>query len=261
MLRQAQLLKVSPAKVLTGITAAGLLSAGVFAAESQMSLSPSSSNVRPGDTVTVRVDENSGTRAVNGVEADISYPADKFDVVSIDSAASAFDIKARETSSQGRVSVIRGKLGETLTGSHEVTKIVLKAKASGSANITVDGTSMLVASDNNTNILQTSTGTTVTISQPAPAATPVVTPAPVATPAATPEAARPAKSATSAPVVAASATATPAAALPGTTNSDDLPVTGPESVIGGAAGLGALGYAGTAWFRSKRKLTGALRNR
>ncbi|GAC1603176.1 MAG: hypothetical protein NVS3B29_07410 [Candidatus Saccharimonadales bacterium] len=43
--------------------------------------------------------------------------------------------------------------------------------------------------------------------------------------------------------------------------SSNLPQTGAESLLGGAAGVTALGYAGSAYLRSKKSVIEALRRK
>jgi hypothetical protein len=243
-------------KIVAGAAVAASLTAGqalAGAVAGEMTLSAPSTSLTTGQTVTLEVRENSGTAPVNAVQANVTYPADKVELDSIDSSASAFDIKADERNVGSTVFVARGKSGAVLTGNQSVTKLKFKATAAGTAKISfADGTT-IVRSDDNTALPVTMGSLTLTLKSPA-TPTPTPTPKPTATPVAT---------ATPKPTTTPVATATPTPVVGGAGDDQDpttLPQTGAEA-LGGIAGVGAIAYAGRAWYLSKRDVVSALRNK
>lgn len=118
-----------------------------------MTLNPSAKAVAESEILTVEVWADSGTEPVNAVQANISYPSDKFEFVNVDSAGSAFEIEAETTGSNGKVVIARGHVGK-LTGKQLVAKINFKAKAGGEkVNISFDKDSSLLSALTNKNIL------------------------------------------------------------------------------------------------------------
>ena len=98
-------------------------------------LSPASKIVPQGSvfSVSVRV---SSTEPINTVQANLSYPTDKVDFVSINTVGSAFDIQAENSGGGGLIKIGRGLVG-VVTGDKLVASINFKAKVnSGSASIT-----------------------------------------------------------------------------------------------------------------------------
>lgn len=139
------------------------------AAAATLSLSPSSGSVSKGSTIRVGVRVNSGSDPVNGVEAYLTYPADKLDYVSI--SGGSFDIVASGSGGGGNVHFERGKIG-AVTGSQTVTYVTFRAKVdSGSASVNFGGGSKVVRSTDNQNIYSGGSGGTYTLTVP-PAAPP-----------------------------------------------------------------------------------------
>jgi hypothetical protein len=102
-------------------------------------------------TVTIR--EDSGTTAINAVQANLSYPANLIDFVSIDSSTSAFDVNAAASGGAGVIDLARGKTG-TLTGPQVVAVVTFHTKTtSGAANIAFTSGTALVNSTNNQDLL------------------------------------------------------------------------------------------------------------
>ena len=122
-------------------------------------LNPLSQTYGVNSTFTVEVRENSGTTAVNAVQANFSYPTDKITFVSVDVSSSAFPTSAQATGGNGQVSIAQGIIG-TLTGDQLVAKVTFKTNAiTGLASLPfVTGTSLL-SSATNTNLLGSLTAT------------------------------------------------------------------------------------------------------
>jgi plastocyanin len=125
-------------------------------------LKPASASAHIGNSVTFEVWVDSGSQAVNAVQANLTYSSDKFDFNSIDSKGSAFEVQAMSTGGDGKISIARGHIGD-LTGHVLVAKVVLVAKAKGGANISFAQGSALVTSKSHTDILSDKTGSTYTI--------------------------------------------------------------------------------------------------
>jgi hypothetical protein len=127
----------------------------------QLYLSPAKATAANGANVTFQVRANSGTATVNAVEADISYPADKLDFVSIDDSASAFSIKAESTGANGTVKIARGST-TAVTGDLPVATVTFKAKtAKGSANLSFLSSSALVSNTTNQSVVSATAGAVV----------------------------------------------------------------------------------------------------
>jgi hypothetical protein len=101
-------------------------------------LSPSRSTVTQGSvfSVTVRV---SSAEAIDSVQANLSYPADKLDFISINSGGSAFSLEWPSSGGGGSVKIARSTVG-AISGDKLVASISFRAKASlGTASIGFTG--------------------------------------------------------------------------------------------------------------------------
>jgi hypothetical protein len=113
---------------------------------------PPSQNFSVGSTFTIDIRENSGSAAVNAVQANFSYPADKLTFVGADASASAFTTEAQSSGANGQVSLGRGII-TSLSGDQLISKVTFKVNVTGVANLSfLNGTS-LVSSTNNQNII------------------------------------------------------------------------------------------------------------
>jgi hypothetical protein len=145
----------SPSSTVTGV------------GNAKMYVTPSAKDVSTGSPVTLEVWVDSGSDPVNAVQANLSYPADKFDFQSIDTKGSAFEIQAVSTGGDGKVSIARGHIGE-LKGSNLVAKVTLVAKGDkGDAALSFAEGSALVRSTDHINILKDKSGGTVKVSREA----------------------------------------------------------------------------------------------
>ena len=139
-------------------------------------LTPASSAVNTGTDFTVQIMEDSGTVPVNAVQANLTYPTNLLDVVSIDTSGSAFTTVAESTSSNGNIrigaGVATGAAGKT--SEQLVATIHFKSKsAAGTAEVKFVAGTELVESVNNSLILGglgNTTGGTYTINANAPSA-------------------------------------------------------------------------------------------
>ena len=112
-------------------------------------LSPASQTMAVNTTFTVDVRENSGTTAVNAVQANITYSPALVDFVSIDTTNSAFTTAAQATGGSGQVTIARGVIG-SITGDQLVGTITFKTKTTdGTAAMAfATGTALVNASTN-----------------------------------------------------------------------------------------------------------------
>jgi len=133
-----------------------------LAASGTLSLSPTSQTVSLNGNVAFTIREDSSTDSVNAVQADFTYDQTKLQFVSIDSTTTAFSIDAPSSGGNGNVSVVRGTTS-SVTGSQIVAVVNFKAISLGSASLTFSGSSALVRSTDNANILAATNGATCTV--------------------------------------------------------------------------------------------------
>lgn len=162
-----------------------LLQGRAFAASATLYLTPSSSSVVKGSTLTINVYENSGTEPVNAVQANFSYSAASLQYVSINNS-SAFGVVAQNQQSSGSISIARGAQ-PSVTGAQLVASVTFTALASsGSAAFAFTSGSSVVSANTNTDITSGSTGTNVTFTAPQPSPSPSPSPSPTSKPTPTP---------------------------------------------------------------------------
>jgi hypothetical protein len=138
------------------------LTGTAYAAAATLYLTPSTSSVAKGDSVTISVRENSGSESVNAVQANFSYPASLLQYVST-SNSSAFSIVAQTSAGSGSVKLARGAL-PAVSGTQVVASVTFKALASsGTAALTFTKGSSVVSATSNTNIMTNAAGTSVTL--------------------------------------------------------------------------------------------------
>jgi hypothetical protein len=137
-----------------------------------MSATPSSGSYNPGNTLTVSVYVNSGGQGVNAVQADFTYPASLLQFQSINPSGSAFSIDAASSGGSGSVSIARGNISAVSGSNLLVAQVTFQVLSAGTASITFSGSSAVVSSSSNQDILNTKSGASYTISNPAPPAPP-----------------------------------------------------------------------------------------
>lgn len=154
------------------ITAFTFINVKPVNAAASLYLSPSSSTVVQGSTLTVSIRTNTGGVAVNAVQANLTYPSDKFDLLWISSGGSAFEITAEESGGGGSIKIGRGTISAK-SGDQFVASVTFSAKVStGSASISFSGGSSVVSSSTSKNILGASSGGFYSFTEPAPASAP-----------------------------------------------------------------------------------------
>jgi hypothetical protein len=118
-----------------------------------LSLSPPIASVANGTNFTAEVWANALTQQVNAVEADLVYPVDKIQFVSIDSSTSAFSVSAEASGGSGKVIIARGSTAP-VTGKQLVAKVTFKAIAvTKQATVSLASSSQLLRTSDSSNIL------------------------------------------------------------------------------------------------------------
>jgi len=147
-------------------TSSPMPTAAASSSSGTMYLTPASGTVSRGGQLTFDIHENSNTSPINAVQADFSYPTDKFQFESISGASSAFGLAAQDSGDSGHLVIVRainpGSAG--LTGDHIVATVTLKVTGSGSASVTPAGGSVLLTAASSTNVLGSVTGGAYTLS-------------------------------------------------------------------------------------------------
>lgn len=117
-------------------------------------LTPPASTFAANTTFSVQVREDSGSTAVNAVQANFTYPANLVDFVSISGSGSAFSTEAETSGTNGTVKIARGICGgcAAVTGDQLVATVTFRTKTTtGTANMAfVTGTALLSSSTNQT---------------------------------------------------------------------------------------------------------------
>jgi hypothetical protein len=125
-------------------------------------LNPASANPGVGQTVTVEVRENSGSTAINAVQANFTYPTSRLQFVSISADGSAFPVQAENSGTGGQVKIARGTT-TPVSGDQLLAKVTFKVTASGSAPLAFNTGTALASSTTHGNVLGATTGATYTL--------------------------------------------------------------------------------------------------
>jgi cell division septation protein DedD len=130
-----------------------------------MTLSPATKTVSQGTSFDVSVYENSGGDAVNTVQANLSYPADKLTFVSAAPNGTDWPVTAVNSGGSGLVKIGLGicPTCAPLTGSHLVATVKFTAANAGSAQVAFASGSGIIRSTDNTPEPSTNTGGSYTI--------------------------------------------------------------------------------------------------
>lgn len=151
----------------------------VFA--STLYLSPGSTNISQGSTVSVSIGINTAGESVNGVSAYLSYPADKLEVASI-SYGGSFSIAAEGSYGGGGIRISRGSISGVV-GNVNVATVGFRGKSRGTATVSfIGGSAAPRTSDSSDSLsLGASTGGTYKIAAGSSVTT-TVTPSAAPTP-------------------------------------------------------------------------------
>jgi hypothetical protein len=140
-----------------------LLPAQVLAASAVISLLPNVSSAVTDNTVTVTINEDSGTEPVNAVQANLSYPAASLQYVSVSNNAT-FSIDAQTSINNGTIKLARGTY-TAVTGVQPVTVVTFKVVgSSGTAGLSFISGTAVVSATSHTNIVSSESGTSLSLS-------------------------------------------------------------------------------------------------
>jgi hypothetical protein len=126
-------------------------------------LNPASGSYASGSTISIAMRENSLTTAVNAVEVNLTYPTARLQFQSVNNTNGAFTTVLSSNGGNGTVNLSVGLLGSSTTGDKLVGTVVFTALSAGSAAIGVASSSAIYDAATSTDISQTKTGSTVTI--------------------------------------------------------------------------------------------------
>lgn len=132
-----------------------------YAASANMYLSAYSNTVSRDHTLAVGVRINSGSDNINAVQANLTYPTDKFDFVSI-ASSSAFPVESESNGGNGTIRIGRGVIG-SVKGDQLIATITFKAKAVGAAAVSFTSGSSATESSNGKIVTITTAGAQYTI--------------------------------------------------------------------------------------------------
>lgn len=132
----------------------------------ELSADPAAAATQNGEVATFSIWVDTGGQQVSAVQANLTYPTDQYEFVSIDNAGSGFEIQAESKGGDGNIAIARGQLGG-VTGKQLVAKVNLKAKTTtGTGNLAFTSESqVLTLSDNPQNILNKTSGATLTLGE------------------------------------------------------------------------------------------------
>jgi hypothetical protein len=124
---------------------------------------PSSGSYKVGSIINVTFRENSGETKVNAVSVNASYNTSLLQFQSFNFSSSSFEVAAVSSGAGGNIRMDRGTTNHTLVGDQEVGRASFKVLATGTANITINGSSVVVTHDDNVDQIGTKTGSTFTL--------------------------------------------------------------------------------------------------
>lgn len=155
--------------VLLCVFSLAFFSTSAHAYAASLSLSSATTNVSIGDTVRVRVSVNAGGTAINTAEATLQFPTNILSVTNVDKSSSIFSIWPDEPSysnQSGTVSFSGGLPSPGYSGSGGVVVMVtFRAKASGSATLSLSGASVRANDGLGTNVLSGAGGMTIQVAE------------------------------------------------------------------------------------------------
>lgn len=166
--------KLAATTVAAGVALLGLvLIWQVFASGPTLYLDSESQQVEQQTEVDVEVRMNTAEQPVNAVQANLSYPADKLELLNVDTSESALDVEAEETIEEGSIRIARGSV-DPVTGDLLIANLTFSVMMSStsdsatSATIAFTDGSVLMNSEDNTDILNATDDITLTTPEPEP---------------------------------------------------------------------------------------------
>ncbi len=133
-----------------------------------MNINPPLSSVSAGNIVTATVNINTEGLAINSAEAQIIFPADVLEVVSIDKSGSIFSLWVEGptfSNTSGTIGFSGGVPSPGFSGSAgKVLSVVFKAKRAGNASLVFANSNVMANDGSGTNVAKTSPQAVVNIS-------------------------------------------------------------------------------------------------
>lgn len=126
-------------------------------------ITPASGSYAGGATVVVTIREQSGSTAVNAVQANFSYPTAQLTFQSIDTSMSPFTTTIESTGGSGNVRIGVGLLAGSVSGSQIVGTVTFTAGTSGAAALVFASDSGIAEAATSTNICKLKIGAAYTI--------------------------------------------------------------------------------------------------
>ena len=121
---------------------------------SSLSLSPASGTFSAGSTVKVNVYANTGGENINAVQANVAYPSDKLQFLSVSTSGSVLTIIAEKNASGGVVRVAGGTPSPGFSGNKLIASITFKALVdTGTAALSFTSESAVLRNADNTDTL------------------------------------------------------------------------------------------------------------
>lgn len=156
----------------------------VMADAATLRVIPSTGSVSSGETISVAVTISSSDQAMNAAEGVVTFPTNLLQVVSVSKSGSVLGLWVQEPTYSNTVGTVNFEgiaLNPGYTGSNgTVLTITFRARAEGSAPLSIADASVLANDGNGTEILTSSSGGTISIV--APQVKPLEKPMPVQVP-------------------------------------------------------------------------------
>lgn len=144
-----------------------------------LTFSPVSGEYFIGSTFETSLVLNTGNQAINAIQTTVRFPADKLQIVSLSrSFIEIWVVQPSFSNSEGTITLTGGLPNPGLTTSNGIiTTVTFRVKSSGTAKITYDSNSKVLANDNlGTNILTNRREATYNLRMPAPEGPQVTSP-------------------------------------------------------------------------------------
>jgi hypothetical protein len=127
-------------------------------------VTPQSQQLRVNEMLTATVRLNTNGQSVIATQANLSYPSDKLEFVSIDGAGGAFEIQAENTGGGGSIHMARGSFNPINSPDALIGKVTFKAIRTGRhINVNFSSESIVARADDGVNILAKTTGGQYTV--------------------------------------------------------------------------------------------------
>jgi len=129
-----------------------------------LSLMPGSQTVSLNGTITASVHLNTNGESVNAVQANLAYPTNRLEFVSVDGNGGAFEIQAENTGGNGSVHMARGSLTPINTPDALIGTVTFKAISIGrKINVNFTPESIVARVGDGVNILAKTSGGQYTV--------------------------------------------------------------------------------------------------